>query len=70
MHMHIWCAKLALSDDEFKLLLGWLKSSRNTEIKNTNQPGYNRCTREWEKGLKREQQGGVVTNGLKCNKEE
>jgi hypothetical protein len=33
MHMHIWCAKLALSDDEFKLLLGWLKSSRNTEIK-------------------------------------
>ena len=33
MHIHIWCAKLALSDDEFKLLLGWLKSSRNTEIK-------------------------------------
>ena len=33
MHTHIWCAKLALSDDEFKLLLRWLKSSRNTEIK-------------------------------------
>ena len=33
MHIHIWCAKLALSDDEFMLLLGWLKSSRNTEIK-------------------------------------
>ena len=62
--IHIFHAKLALSEDEFQLLLRLLKSSSDTETNNTDQPGYNLCTREWEKELKREQQGGVVTNGL------
>ncbi len=31
--IHIFCAKLALSDNEFKLLLRLLKSSSDTEIK-------------------------------------
>ena len=36
-----------------------------SQSNNTDQPGYNQCTREWEKELKQEQpEGLLVLNGL------
>ncbi len=54
---------MALSDDEFELLMRLLKLAI-LKSNTPDQPGYNQCTKEWEKELKREQPGGVAVNGL------
>ena len=57
-------AKLALSDDEFELLMRLLKSSSDTEIKQHRSAWIQSMHQGIGKELKREQPGGVVMNDV------